>query len=186
MCIRDSQLSHRKNTMHSCQRNLFSSFIRWVRCTSRVCVGSVILFLIYINDMPLTVESILAFCLLMTRSCIATILQNNLDKLVLWEENWSIEFHPKISKVLRITNKRKPINTTYKIHNEELENNNAKYLGVTINKHNLERPCRFNRLESNKCSPLFTTKPTSYLIMLWLAAQNPQNPYRSFQEVFLN
>ena len=95
-----------------------------------------LLFLIYINDMPLTVESILAFCLLMTRSCIATILQNNLDKLVLWEENWSIEVHPKISKVLRITNKRKPINAAYKIHNKKLEiANNAKYLGVTINKH---------------------------------------------------
>ena len=39
-------------------------------------------------------------------------------------------------KVLRITNKRKPINAAYKIHNEELEIvNNAKYLGVTINKH---------------------------------------------------
>ena len=91
--------------------------------------------------MPLTVESILAlfaddsflYRIILNQND-AAILQSDLDKLVLWEENWSMEFHPKKCKVLRITNKRKPINAAYKIHNEELDNN-AKYLGVTINKH---------------------------------------------------
>ena len=43
-----------------------------------------------------------------------------------------MEFHPKKCKVLTITNKKK---TFYLIHNEKLESvENAKYLGVTLNK----------------------------------------------------
>lgn len=112
---------------------------------SGVPQGSVLgplLFLIYINDMPLTVESILAlfaddsflYRIILNQNDAIT-LQNDLDKLQLWEEEWSMEFHPKKCKVLRITNKRKPIISNYKIHDEELETvDKAKYLGVTINK----------------------------------------------------
>ena len=46
-----------------------------------------------------------------------------------------MEFHPSKCKLLRITNKTKPIISNYKIHNENLESvDNAKYLGVIINK----------------------------------------------------
>ena len=44
-----------------------------------------------------------------------------------------MEFHPKKCKVLRITNKRKPIISQYSIHNEKLETvEKLKYLSVTI------------------------------------------------------
>ena len=108
----DHRLSHRKETMRSRQRTDSS-------VESGVPQGSVLgplLFLIYINDMPLTVKSMLAlfaddsFLYRIILNQNATILQNDLDKLVLWEENWSMEFHPKKCKVLRITNKSKPIN----------------------------------------------------------------------------
>ena len=45
-------------------------------------------------------------------------------------------FRAWISFIMWITNKRKPIILNYKIHNENIESvNNAKYVGVIINKH---------------------------------------------------
>ena len=61
--------------------------------------------------------------------------QIDLDNIPIWEQLLSMEFHPNKCKLLRITNKRKLIITNYKIHNENLESvDNAKYLGVIINK----------------------------------------------------
>ena len=46
-----------------------------------------------------------------------------------------MEFHPDKCKLLRITNKRKPMEASYTIHNTPLEKvNHAKYLRVTITK----------------------------------------------------
>ena len=45
-----------------------------------------------------------------------------------------MEFHPKKCKLLTITNKKKPVPTTYTIHDEKLQKvDNAKYLGMTLN-----------------------------------------------------
>ena len=92
--------------------------------------------------MPLTVESALAlfaddsFLYRIIRNLNdTTILQSDLDKLQKWEEDWSMEFNPKKCKVLRITNKVKPIVCDYFINNEKIETiNKASYLGLTINK----------------------------------------------------
>ena len=44
-----------------------------------------------------------------------------------------MQFHPQKCQVLKITNKRNKINSTYKIHNTPLtETDSAKYLGITI------------------------------------------------------
>ena len=65
----------------------------------------------------------------------ASILQEDLDSLQVWEGNNNMEFHPKKCQVLTITNKTKPIQTSYNIHNETLEKvDSAKYLGVHIHK----------------------------------------------------
>ena len=62
------------------------------------------------------------------------ILQEDLQKLMQWEQSWSMEFHPDKCKVLRITNKRKVIKYHYLLHNVILkEVPNAKYLGVMMN-----------------------------------------------------
>ena len=113
--------------------------------TSGVPQGTVLgplLFLVYINDMPLSVESSLPLfaddSLLhkIIKSILDThALQRDLDRLVVWENDWSMEFHPDKCKLLRITNKRKPVEASYTIHNTPLEKvDHAKYLGVTITK----------------------------------------------------
>ena len=62
-------------------------------------------------------------------------LQNDLERLQEWEKLWDMEFHPQKCKVLKVTNKTKPIKSSYFIHGEKLECvDNAKYLGVTLNK----------------------------------------------------
>ena len=101
-----------------------------------------LLFLVYINDMPLVTTSKIA--LFADDSYIyrsikskedADMLQADLDKLVIWENDWSMQLHPDKCKLLRITNKRNIIDASYSIHGLRLENvNKAKYLGVTLTK----------------------------------------------------
>ena len=101
-----------------------------------------LLFLVYINDMPLETKSKIA--LFADDSYIyrkilskedSEQLQLDLDKLVNWEKNWSMQFHPEKSKLLRVTNKRNVIKSDYTIHGQQLELvTKAKYLGVTITK----------------------------------------------------
>jgi len=60
-------------------------------------------------------------------------LQKDLDTLQKWEQDWKMEFHPEKCQLLRITNKRKPIQLKYNIHGVTLqETSAAKYLGVVI------------------------------------------------------
>ena len=101
-----------------------------------------LLFLVYINDMPSYVDSQIrlfaddAYLYRVIKSLHdSNILQNDLEQLQVWERLWDMEFHPQKCKVLSITNKTKPLKTSYMIHNEHLENvKNAKYLGVTLDK----------------------------------------------------
>ena len=113
--------------------------------TSGVPQGSVIgplLFLIYINDLPDSVSpatstKLFADDCLLYRN-IKTVedarnLQNDLDALQRWEADWLMEFNPKKCKILTVTNKRNPLQHTYQIHNEALEEvPTAKYLGISL------------------------------------------------------
>ena len=101
-----------------------------------------LLFLVYINDIckgisPGTIIRLFADDSLIYRLINspedARILQKDLDTLQTWEKLNKMEFHPDKCKVLRITNKRKPILYDYHIHNTALEIvESAKYLGVII------------------------------------------------------
>ena len=158
-----------------------------------------LLFLAYINDMPLVVESPIALFAddaYIYRS-IATdsdvkILQKDLNNLVEWENNWSMEFHPDKCQLLRITNKRKIIVSNYTIHNKNLKLvDTAKYLGVTLSKnlswknhigfitskaHNVRMFLQRNLVKANKetktkCYNVFIRPIIEYASSVW----NPIN-----------
>lgn len=107
-----------------------------------------LLFLIYINDLPEQVKSkirLLADDSYLYRTIEniqdTVMLQNDLNSLIEWEKQWSMEFHPDKCKVLRITNKLSPIESEYYMHNHKLENvDEAKYLGLTIHKKLSRKP----------------------------------------------
>jgi len=118
---------------------------KWEKVTSGVPQGTVLgplLFLVYINDLPLHVNSNIklfaddSYLYRTIKSLEDTlILQRDLDALSKWEIDWSMEFHPEKCKFLRITNKNKPVVSEYQIHGKTLELvDSAKYLGVNIHK----------------------------------------------------
>ena len=59
-------------------------------------------------------------------------LQGDLDSLQQWEKDWQMEFNPDKCEVIRITNKRKVVDSEHTIHDQILRRTDkAKYLGVT-------------------------------------------------------
>jgi hypothetical protein len=63
----------------------------------------------------------------------AAALQKDLTSLQQWGETWQMQFHQQKCNVIHVTNKRKPITLSYKLHDHILEvMENSKYLGVTI------------------------------------------------------
>ncbi len=115
------------------------------KVTSGVPQGTVLgplLFLVYINDLPdvitpgTTARLFADDCALYRKienEEDQAILQNDLDKLVEWEQKWLMEFHPTKCQLVHITHRKKPFASTYSIHNIELTTcDSAKYLGVSI------------------------------------------------------
>ena len=114
-----------------------------VPVTSGVPQGSVlgpILFLIYINDLPDEVRSKVrlfaddtAVYLAVTNLNDAQQLQQDLDKLQLWEDRWDMEFNPSKCTVIQVTRSKKLIPSVYTLHGHILETvSSAKYLGVNL------------------------------------------------------
>ena len=115
----------------------------WGSVTSGVPQGSVIgpiLFLVYINDLPIGLKSnVRLFAddtivyLTISNEEDGRILQSDLDKLAKWEDKWQMQFHPQKCNVIQISKKARPIRTSYHLHGHTLEEvDSTKYLGVTI------------------------------------------------------
>ena len=115
-----------------------------VSVDSGVPQGSVLgpgLFLFYINDLQsrltskvrLFADDTIAY-LAITNENDTQILQEDLNKLGQWENEWCMQFHPDKCTVLSITNKAKKIEAQYQLHGHTLEAvTSAKYLGITFN-----------------------------------------------------
>jgi hypothetical protein len=97
---------------------------------SGVPQGSVLgpgLFLYYINDLQSRLTSIVRLFaddtiayLTISNNNDAETLQNDLDKLGHWENEWCMKFHPDKCTVLRVTNKKKITDAKYQLHGHTL------------------------------------------------------------------
>ena len=114
-----------------------------VPVTSGVPQGTVLgplLFLSYINDLPLSLSSTtrlfaddsLVYRPIVDRDdCLR--LQDDLTALEDWEAKWQMTFRPDKCHHIRFTRANKPIPSSYKLHNITLDSvPSQKYLGVNI------------------------------------------------------
>ena len=98
------------------------------------------LFFTFINNLPSRVASSVQLfaddCLLyrvIQDHKAAELLQTDLNQRKEWENDWQMMFNPDKCEQIRITNKRKIVQTSYNIHGQTLkETTQAKYLGVTV------------------------------------------------------
>ena len=109
--------------------------------TSGVPQGSVvgpILFLIYINDLPLNAEcDVRLFAddtIVYTNTNNDSQLQMDLNSLEQWEADWDMHFNPSKCEVIRFSRKKKPaVQRVYTLHDENIPHvSTIKYLGVKI------------------------------------------------------
>ena len=98
------------------------------------------LFLFYINDLQsrltskvrLLADDTIIYITIANKDDAST-LQENLNKLGQWENEWCMKFHPDKCNVLRVTNKTKKTEANYHLYGHTLELvTSAKYLGLTI------------------------------------------------------
>ena len=115
----------------------------YVAVESGVPQGSVLgpsLFLLLINDLPgdLTCTSRLFADDTACHSKIITSqdhdhLQEDLDKLALWEHRWKMSFNPAKCSVMHMSRRQSIYMPAYYLHGQRLENaTHTKYLGVTM------------------------------------------------------
>ena len=110
---------------------------------SGVPQGSVLgplLFLIFINDLPVAVTSKTR---LFADDCIlyrqiynhddSITLQQDLDNLAAWEKMWGMQFHPEKCISLSVTRSQKPFHTSYTLESATT----AKYLHNNLKRHEL-------------------------------------------------
>ena len=99
-----------------------------------------LLFLLYVNDLPDNIQSTVR---LFADDCLVyrninnnddnLILQDDLDKLEIWQNKWQMNFNPSKCYILNINNKKQHTPYNFSLCNKILENvSNHPYLGVEI------------------------------------------------------
>ena len=112
--------------------------------TSGVPQGSVLgplLFLTYINDLPngltstvkLFADDTLLYGVVVEDSDCDN-LQDDLNKLETWQQEWQMQFNPSKCNIICISNKQRPPQRSYFFCGSKLEQvDSASYLGITVN-----------------------------------------------------
>ena len=113
----------------------------WVHVDSGVPQGTVLgphLFLAHINDLPITTQS---QCRLFADDCLLyrpihslqdqVILQEDLQQLQHWADDWGMRFNASKCQLLRISRLQHPLERFYAISDQILPS--AKYLGILLN-----------------------------------------------------
>ena len=87
-----------------------------------------ILFLVYINDLPEELSSQVhlfaddtAVYLTVGGSDDEKVLQQDLDRLSVWGDQWDMEFNPCKCQVVQVTTSKTVINSVYTLHGQILE-----------------------------------------------------------------
>ena len=116
----------------------------YARVRSGVPQGSVLgpclRFLAYINDLP---EKLTALSRLFADNTAVyrvvysgtdqVQLQQDLHRIMEWEESWDMLFHPARCVSLPVTRSRSPLDNSYELHGHTLDSvSSDKYLGITI------------------------------------------------------
>ena len=99
-----------------------------------------LLFIAYINDLPQNLTSKVRLfaddtAVYLTLNSVedSETLQNDLQLLEKWEEDWDMEFNPSKCQVVHVTRLQNPFPSQYFLHNTLLQAvTSAKYLGVDI------------------------------------------------------
>ena len=94
-----------------------------------------LLFLIYINDLPDYIQNNSTVKMFADDTIIYHPTTNQqdtklmpskrMDALQRWESDWLMHFHPQKCQTMHITNKRNIIQSTYTIHNHNLQSTNT-------------------------------------------------------------
>ena len=130
----------------------------WVNVNSGVPQGTALgplMFLTFINDLPKAARN--SFIRLFADDCVlyrqvkskadCELLQQDLQHLEDWENTWSMSFNADKCNSISITRKKKKIQHSYSLHNQNLEQvKDTRYLGVDLAsdlswKNHIERTC---------------------------------------------
>jgi hypothetical protein len=113
----------------------------WKEVISGIPKGSVlspIMFVLYINDLPSSVDSV-AYLFADDTKIFRIInnfpetLQDDLKQLEKWSENWLLKFHPEKCKHIHMQREKEPNAQKYKLLGNEIERvSEEKDIGVTI------------------------------------------------------
>ena len=134
-----------------------------IKITSGKPQGSVIrplLFPVFINDLPTKLQSDVRvfaddciLCRKIRNEGDTLCLQNDQDEFRQWCKEWLTHLHPDTCEILRVTNKRKLLKSTYRIDDHILnEVSSKKYQGIT-----LQSPLKWNAHVDLTCSKANST-----------------------------
>ena len=98
------------------------------------------------------------FCIYQSGTSLTETLQNNLDKLAQWEQQWGMQFHPSKCNSMSVTRSKTPFKFNYILKGHTLESvDTAKYLGIMhhLIQHDMECTHKQHNIKSTEIIRIF-------------------------------